>query len=364
MLMPPTVSSASYDAANRLTTWGGNALTYDDNGNLTALGATTYGWNARDQLAATSSGGSTFSYDVLGRRTGRNVSGNATSYLHDGPNPVSVNDDFMVSGLSVDEIYAGISSSGTTSYATDGINNTRLLTDEDGDVIASYSYAPYGAAATADSGQTNFQFTGRENDGAANLYYYRARYYSPALSRFISEDPIGLSGGVNLYTYVYGDPVSLVDPYGLVDSLPQWVVDGFTGFGDGVYAAITLGLGDLQDVRDLLQIDGGINPCSDIYGALNTAGNIVGGTALGGAVFTKVAGPVGNWIRFGKSYSQNLKAPVKFSLRWGASEAKKGKYLKQIPTAFMRNVNQSVRKIRIPLPRPRFADPGHWHLWF
>lgn len=48
------------------------------------------------------------------------------------------------------------------------------------------------------------------------LYYYRARYYSAELQRFISEDPIGLAGGdVNFYAYVGNNPVNRVDPLGL-----------------------------------------------------------------------------------------------------------------------------------------------------
>jgi RHS repeat-associated protein len=58
------------------------------------------------------------------------------------------------------------------------------------------------------------QYTSREND-ATGLLYYRARYYDPVLKRFISSDPIGLAGGMNMYAYVEGDPVSLVDPLGL-----------------------------------------------------------------------------------------------------------------------------------------------------
>jgi RHS repeat-associated protein len=60
------------------------------------------------------------------------------------------------------------------------------------------------------------QYTGRENDGTG-LYYYRARYYDPGLKRFISSDPIGSAGGINLYMYVSGDPLSRTDPFGLTD---------------------------------------------------------------------------------------------------------------------------------------------------
>ena len=64
------------------------------------------------------------------------------------------------------------------------------------------------------SDDSAFQFAGRENDGASNLYYYRARYYSPQLARFISQDPIGFDGGLNWYAYANGNPISLRDPSG------------------------------------------------------------------------------------------------------------------------------------------------------
>ncbi|HEV2147523.1 MAG TPA: RHS repeat-associated core domain-containing protein [Longimicrobiaceae bacterium] len=59
------------------------------------------------------------------------------------------------------------------------------------------------------------RFTAREYDPETGLYYYRARYYDPALARFISEDPIGLEGGINPYAYAGNDPVNFTDPFGL-----------------------------------------------------------------------------------------------------------------------------------------------------
>jgi RHS repeat-associated protein len=47
-----------------------------------------------------------------------------------------------------------------------------------------------------------FQYTGREWDSETGLYYYRARYYEPAVGRFISEDPTGNRSGTNIYAYV------------------------------------------------------------------------------------------------------------------------------------------------------------------
>ena len=63
------------------------------------------------------------------------------------------------------------------------------------------------------------QYTGRENDGTG-LYYYRARYYDPALKRFISEDLQRLDGDAGPHAYVENNPVSYVDRDGLQRSLP------------------------------------------------------------------------------------------------------------------------------------------------
>src|SRR5882762_7235769 len=59
-----------------------------------------------------------------------------------------------------------------------------------------------------------FRYTARESDTETGLYYYRARYYDSSVGRFISEDPIGINGGINFYAFVGNSPVDLVDPSG------------------------------------------------------------------------------------------------------------------------------------------------------
>lgn len=54
-------------------------------------------------------------------------------------------------------------------------------------------------------------------DDRTGLSYYRARYYDPKGSRFVSEDPIGLAGGINFYAYAGNSPVNRTDPLGLLD---------------------------------------------------------------------------------------------------------------------------------------------------
>lgn len=77
-----------------------------------------------------------------------------------------------------------------------------------------YAYSAYGETAVlGPDGGNALRYTGREDDGNG-LFYYRARYYDPVLKRFVSEDPIALEAGPNFYTYVDGDPVSVIDPEG------------------------------------------------------------------------------------------------------------------------------------------------------
>lgn len=66
------------------------------------------------------------------------------------------------------------------------------------------------------------RFAGREYDAETGLYFTRNRYYDPAVGRFISEDPVGIDGGLNLYSYAGLDPVNARDPFG--KSFVCWTV--------------------------------------------------------------------------------------------------------------------------------------------
>ena len=77
-----------------------------------------------------------------------------------------------------------------------------------------YAYSAYGEVAVlGPDGGNALQYTGRENDGTG-LYFYRARTFDPILKRFTSEDPIGIAGGINVYSYVGGKPTQFIDPDG------------------------------------------------------------------------------------------------------------------------------------------------------
>ena len=221
-LTPATTPAGQLDASNRLTTFNGKTFTYDKNGNLTGDGLNTYVWNARNQLAQVQQNGVTivqYAYDATGRRITKTINGVTTSLLYDNANVIqetqgaTVNP--MLTGLGVDEYFARNEGATRSYFLTDALGSTVGLTDTGATLFQRYQYDPYGNVTSTGSATNPYQYTGRENDGMG-LYYYRARYYSPQLGRFISEDPIGFSGGqVNLYAYVDGRPLSMTDPTGL-----------------------------------------------------------------------------------------------------------------------------------------------------
>jgi RHS repeat-associated protein len=59
-----------------------------------------------------------------------------------------------------------------------------------------------------------YLFQGREYDYTTQLYHFRARWYDPETGRWLSNDPIGISGGLNLYAFCANNPVCFVDPMG------------------------------------------------------------------------------------------------------------------------------------------------------
>jgi RHS repeat-associated protein len=118
-------------------------------------------------------------------------------------------------GGRVDETFTRTDGAAARHFLTDGLGSTLGLTDDTGSLVTQYSYEPFGAGSASGASSNNTaQYTGRENDGTG-LYFYRARYYSTALQRFISEDPIGYAGGINLYAYVDNNPIGFTDPSGL-----------------------------------------------------------------------------------------------------------------------------------------------------
>ena len=222
--LPAAMTGTVFDANNRLTSQGATNFAYDLNGNVTTDGTNTYTWNARDQLTVISGPvAASFQYDASGRRFAKTIAGATTKFFYDGMNVIqelnasNVPTANLLTGLGIDEVYSRSDPGGTQSFLSDALGSTLAMTDATGAVAASYTYDPYGKATKTGTTSNTQTYTGREDDGTG-LYFYRARYYHPTLSRFISEDPLGIAAGPNVYGYVDGNPVSFVDPFGLASS--------------------------------------------------------------------------------------------------------------------------------------------------
>jgi RHS repeat-associated protein len=211
-VLPAAVTSATYNLANRLTARTAAGVTaspiWDTNGNLTSDGIRSYTWDARDRLIGIT-GVASFVYDAFGRRQTATRGSTTTAFLYDfwdvaqeqqGGSPSSN----LLLGLGVDEL---LSRNGST-FLTDALGSTAALANL-GIVQTNYGYDPYGVVqVTGTASDNSFQFTGRESDGTG-LLNYRNCYYNPALGRFVSEDPMGVSAGdINLYRYVGNNPVT------------------------------------------------------------------------------------------------------------------------------------------------------------
>ena len=102
-------------------------------------------------------------------------------------------------------------------YFYDGKGNVTAVTDSSvtPTVVATYAYDPFGnlmaKTGTMDQPCT---FSSKPYDAITGLSYYGHRFYAPAVGRWMTRDPIGESGGVNLYGFVMNNPVNLVDPMG------------------------------------------------------------------------------------------------------------------------------------------------------
>jgi RHS repeat-associated protein len=226
-LLPDSVPSATYDAANRQLAFGDRTMTFDPNGNLATLteaaGISALTWDTRNRLVVLSGPGlsGSFAYDAADRRARKAINEQGVIFEYSGDDIVreETGDRTLtyLRGLDLDEVLIRFETQGPVSYLADALGNTVSLTEPTGTLRTTYAYTPFGESVASGLPSTNpFQYTGRESDGTG-LLYYRARYYHPALGRFVSEDPIGLSGGdVNLYTYAVNNPTNFSDPLGLV----------------------------------------------------------------------------------------------------------------------------------------------------
>lgn len=225
------VSSYTTNIANELTATSNATYTYDSNGNTLTktdgTGTTTYAWDFENRLTSVAlpgSGGTvSFKYDPFGRRIYKNSTSGTSVFAYDGDNLVEETSatggvvSRYTQGPNMDEPLAMTRSGATSYYHADGLGSITSLSDSTGASAATNTFDSFGNL-TAFTGSVNnpFMYTARELDPETGLHYYRARYYDPAVGRFLGEDPIGFNGGTDFYSYVSNHSTDLVDPSGLL----------------------------------------------------------------------------------------------------------------------------------------------------
>lgn len=99
----------------------------------------------------------------------------------------------LLTGLGIDEFFTRTDGVGSRALLPDALESTIALGDGTGTLQTQYTYEPFGfVSQTGAASTSSYKYTGREDDGTG-LMYYRARYYSPTLHRFVEEDPMTLS---------------------------------------------------------------------------------------------------------------------------------------------------------------------------
>ena len=104
-------------------------------------------------------------------------------------------------------------------YQNDHLGTPHCLTDAHGQAVWKSSYLAFGSIKTeANNGagiDNPLRFAGQYHDRETGLFYNLNRYYDPAMKRYLTQDPVGLAGGLNPYLYVEGNPIKKIDPLGL-----------------------------------------------------------------------------------------------------------------------------------------------------
>jgi RHS repeat-associated protein len=231
---PNASDSTTYDNDNRIAQWslgsGGSVnAVFDDDGNMTHGPAVNnpnstglgYQYDAYNRLTGVGGQANLYRYNPEGYR----VEASGVAYVID-PNAALSRTLMRVDGSTTTYYIWGangleyeITGASTKTYHADHLGSTMLLTNDNGQPTGDYyEYDSYGTQTyRTGTASTPFQWHGTlgvttENNG---LVHMRARFYHPRIMRFVNEDPIGFQGGMNLFAFVNGDPISGVDPAGL-----------------------------------------------------------------------------------------------------------------------------------------------------
>gem|GEM_PF-4106923 len=223
---PAAAGSEAYSTANSVNQYpivGGVAQSYGTDGALTGDGTWTFGYNTENMLVSASKSGTSvaYSYDPLMRQGQKTVGSAKTNYYYGGWQRLADYDGVAgtllqryVYGTGVDEILLQVTTAGVKTYFHANHQGSVIATtDSSGSVVNRFKYGPFGESPSMAG--TTHGYTGQRFDSDTGLYYYKARYYSPKLGRFLQPDPIEFSGGINFYAYTKNTPLAMVDIMGL-----------------------------------------------------------------------------------------------------------------------------------------------------
>ena len=200
------------------------AVAYDAKGNLISDGHWTFSYDAENRLISATEGAATitYGYDPLGHRARRTIGSVSTYFLGDAQDEEIA--EYTATGSltyrfvpepAIDQPIAQVTAAGVISYFhKDRLGSVIAMSGTGGNVTEGpYRYDAYGNGAPTTG--SPFKYTGRRLDPETGLYYYRARYYSTRIGRFLQVDPIGYGDDYNLYMYSRNQPTNLMDPTGL-----------------------------------------------------------------------------------------------------------------------------------------------------
>ena len=220
-----------YDLADRLTRAGEDTFLHDANGNLIerrgAQGVTRYQYDSEDRLVRVvkpDGAEVTFGYAPTGERVWRKDASGVTWFVTDGTNLLAELDAGLkpkatyLHGPDIDTPLIMLQEGQEYFYHAQALGSVAVLTDASGKPAANYEMDAFGNLRQPPALRNPLLFTAREWEPDLGLYYFRARYYDPALGRFLSEDPEWSPAAepldLNRYVYARNAPTRYTDPTG------------------------------------------------------------------------------------------------------------------------------------------------------